>query len=52
MHVNAVRREQFHDCLLQHDWGGFRKFVLMQKMKNIEVDGRKVRMQIVLVSLH
>ena len=47
MHVDAIRVKQFHNGLLQHDWSGFRKSLFTQKMKNIEVDGRKVRMQIV-----
>lgn len=47
LHANALRGEQLHHCLLQHHRRGLRTFLPSQKMKNVEVDGKKLRLQIV-----
>lgn len=47
LHANALRGEQLHHCLLQHHRRGLRTSLPNQKMKNVEVDGKKLRLQIV-----
>lgn len=47
MHAYALRREQLHNSLLQHHWRRLRTPPPTQKMKNIEIDGKKIRLQIV-----
>lgn len=45
--ADALRWKQLHHCFLQYYWSGFCKHQFTQKMKNINLDGRKVRLQIV-----
>lgn len=51
MHAHALCRKQLHHCLLQHHRRRFRTSPFTQKMKNVEVDGKKLRLQIVRVSV-